>query len=106
MNILFVDKEKSTIETLYPLLAKKNEAEYQIATSSKDAIAVLKTGFTPDFIFMDYDTPPGNGMDVILYTQTKPWADKVKVFHVDTVFADLRTAFLVDMCKPSASGIS
>lgn len=79
MNILFVDKDKKLHEALYPLLAKKNNAEYRIAGNSQDAIKELKTDFQPDFLFVEYDCPPGNGMDVIMYLQTKPYASKVKI---------------------------
>lgn len=99
MNILFVDKDKNVLETLYPLLARKNNAEYRIAETSQQAITTLKGDFIPDFIFMDYDTPPGNGMDVVLFLQTRPWADKCKVFMTTSLQDFKKIENLADMLQ-------
>ncbi|GEM_PF-5714012 len=80
MKILFVDKDSNCIGTLYPLLAKKNEAEYKIVESCPDAKKVMREGFNPDFVFLEYDVPPGNGMDVIMYIQTLENAENIKIF--------------------------
>jgi len=99
MNILFIDKEKNVCETLYPMLAKKNGAEYKIAESAQRAIAVLKEGFVPDFIFMDYDSPPGNGMDVVLYIQTREYGEKVRIFMSTDLGDYKKIENLADMLK-------
>ncbi len=80
MKILFVDKDGKCNGTLYPLLAKKNGAEYKIAETCADAKKLMREGFVPDFVFLEYDVPPGNGMDVIMYLQTLENADKIKIF--------------------------
>jgi DNA-binding NtrC family response regulator len=99
MRMLFVDKEKSVLETLYPLLAKKNNAEFKIAGSSQQAVAVLKEGFIPDFMFIDYDTPPGNGMDVVLYLQTRGLGDKIKVLMTTDLGNFKKVESLADMLQ-------
>jgi DNA-binding NtrC family response regulator len=80
MKILFIDKDGKCNGTLYPLLAKKNNAEYKIAYTCPDAKKLIREGFLPDFVILEYDIPPGNGMDVIMYLQTLENADKIKVF--------------------------
>ena len=99
MNILFIDKEKNVCETLYPLIAKKNNAEFKIVESVQKAISVLREGFVPDFLFMDYDSPPGNGMDVILYMQTREYGQKVKVFMTTSINDFKKIENLADMLK-------
>ena len=99
MNILFVDKEKNVCETLYPLIARKNNAEFKIVESAQKAIAVLKEGFIPDFMFIDYDSPPGNGMDVILYIQTREYGQKVKVFMTTSLGDFKKIESLADMLQ-------
>lgn len=89
MRMLFVDKEKAVLETLYPLLARRNGAEYRCCLSAQEAIRVLKEGFVPDFLFVEYETPPGNGMDVILFLQTVPGGEKVRVL-MTTEMADYK----------------
>jgi len=89
MNILFVDKDKDVIERLYPLLAKKNNAEYRIAESAQQALSILKEGFIPDFLFIEYDVPPGNGMDVILFLQSRNLGERTKVM-MTTSLADYK----------------
>lgn len=80
MNMLFVDKDQKMNEVFYPLLARKNHAEYKIVKSSTEAIQILKSDFIPDFVFLEYDIPPGNAMDVIFFIQTRDYKDKVKIF--------------------------
>lgn len=80
MNILIADSDKNANATLYPLLAKKNNADCRIVESCQNAIKVLKEGFVPDFVFLEYEAAPCNGMDVILFIQTREYVDKVKVF--------------------------
>ena len=99
MNILFIDKEKNVCETLYPLVARKNNAEYKMADSIQKAIAILKEGFVPDFIIMDYDCPPGNGMDMVLYVQTRDYGEKVKIFMTTSLGDFKKIENLADMLK-------
>lgn len=89
MKILFIDKDGKVNTTLYPLLAKKNEAEYKIVETCADAKKILREGFHPDFVFLEYDIPPGNGMDVIMFIQTLENAEKIKIF-MTTELQDFR----------------
>ena len=101
MNILFIDKEKNVCETLYPLVAKKNNAEFKMTESVQNAITILKDGFIPDFIFMDYDSPPGNGMDMVLYVQTREYGQKVKIFMTTSLGDYKKIESLADMLQVS-----
>jgi DNA-binding NtrC family response regulator len=79
MNFLFIERDKNVSGTLYPLLAKKNNADCRIVESCQSAIKLLKEGYVPNFVFIEYEAGPGNGMDVILYLQTREYADRVKI---------------------------
>jgi len=99
MNFLFIDKDKSLAGTLFPLLAKKFNSECRIVETCQDGIKALKEGYVPDFAFIEYDASPGNGMDVILYMQTKDYFEKVKVVLTTNLQDYKKIESVADMLK-------
>ena len=85
MNILVVDNDENTVETLKVVLNKKTNYKIDIAYGGKEALEKMKANASYDLLILDIMMPEVNGIDVCQVMMKDEKLKKIPVFIISAL---------------------
>ena len=78
---LIIDDNRQTADTLNQMVGVLG-FKARVAYGSSAAMAVMGTGFTPSFIFLDLNMPGVDGMEILAFLRREPRLIPIPVFVI------------------------
>ena len=78
---LIIDDNRQTADTLNQMVGVLG-LKARVAYGSSAAMAVMGSGFTPSFIFLDLNMPGADGMEILAYLRREPRLIPIPVFVI------------------------